>query len=47
MLDIQGRTFRAFEAFIVAAGIYFILSLLFSMAFAAVERAAFGRKATR
>ena len=47
VLDIQGRTFRAFEAFIVAAGIYFILSLLFSMAFAAVERAAFGRKATR
>ncbi|MBV9588079.1 MAG: amino acid ABC transporter permease, partial [Hyphomicrobiales bacterium] len=32
-LDVQGRTFRAFEAFIVAAAIYFALSLLFSTAF--------------
>jgi polar amino acid transport system permease protein len=46
-LDIQGRTFRAFEAFIVAAGIYFVLSLLFSGAFAAIGRLAFGRPATR
>ncbi len=40
--DIQARTFRPFEAFIVATGIYFCLSLLFSGAFAAIERVAFG-----
>ena len=44
-LDVQGRTFRAFEAFIVAAAIYLILSLLFSALFAAIDRAAFGRRA--
>jgi polar amino acid transport system permease protein len=46
-LDVQGRTFRAFEAFIVAAAIYFALSLLFSSAFAALERMAFGKRITR
>ena len=46
-LDIQGRTFRAFEAFIVAAAIYFVLSLLFSTLFAGIERLAFGKKVTR
>lgn len=46
-LDIQGRTFRAFEAYIVAAAIYFALSLLFSGIFAAVERLAFGPKVAR
>jgi polar amino acid transport system permease protein len=46
-LDIQSRTFRAFEAFIVAAAIYFALSLAFSAAFAAIERLAFGRKVAR
>jgi polar amino acid transport system permease protein len=40
--DIQARTFRPFEAFIVATGIYFCLSMLFSGAFSAVERFAFG-----
>jgi polar amino acid transport system permease protein len=40
--DIQSRTFRPFEAFIVATGIYFVLSMLFSGAFAAIERFAFG-----
>ncbi|HEY0184760.1 MAG TPA: amino acid ABC transporter permease [Rhodopila sp.] len=40
--DIQSRTFRPFEAFIVATGIYLCLSLLFSGTFAAVERFAFG-----
>lgn len=40
--DIQSRTFRPFEAFIVATGIYLCLSLLFSTAFAAIERLAFG-----
>ncbi len=42
--DIQGRTFRPFEAFIAATCIYFVLSMLFSGAFAALERVAFGRK---
>jgi polar amino acid transport system permease protein len=46
-LDVQGRTFRAFEAFIVAAAIYFALSLLFSSAFAALERMAFGKRIPR
>lgn len=45
--DIQSRTFRSFEAYIVATGIYFCLSLLFSGVFAAVGRAAFARPATR
>ena len=41
-LDIQARTFRPFEAFIVATGIYFCLSMLFSGTFSAIERFAFG-----
>ena len=45
--DIQSRTFRSFEAYIVAAVIYFVLSMAFSGAFAAVERAAFPRPVTR
>ncbi len=45
--DIQSRTFRSFEAYIVAAVIYFLLSLLFSGAFKAVERFAFARPAAR
>ena len=44
-LDVQGRTFRAFEAFIVAAAIYLALSLVFSAVFALLDRAAFGRRA--
>jgi polar amino acid transport system permease protein len=43
--DIQARTFRPFEAFIVAAGIYLCLSLAFSGLFAAIERFAFGAPA--
>ncbi|MBV9752668.1 MAG: amino acid ABC transporter permease [Hyphomicrobiales bacterium] len=46
-LDVQGRTFRAFEAFIVAAAIYFALSLLFSTAFVTIERLAFGKRISR
>ena len=42
--DVQGRTFRPFEAYITATVIYLCLSLLFSSAFAGLERAAFGRK---
>jgi polar amino acid transport system permease protein len=45
--DIQGRTFRSFEAYIVAAAIYLVLSLGFSAVFAALERAAFGRPVAR
>jgi polar amino acid transport system permease protein len=44
--DVQARTFRPFEAYITATIIYFCLSLLFSVGFAALERAAFGRKRT-
>lgn len=42
--DVAGRTFRTFEAYITITVIYFALSLLFSGAFAALERAAFGRR---
>ncbi len=42
--DVQSRTFRSFEAFIVVTGIYLGLSLLFSLAFTALERLAFGRR---
>ncbi len=46
--DVQSRTFRPFETFITVTVIYFVLSTAFTGAFAAVERAAFGRKpATR
>jgi polar amino acid transport system permease protein len=43
--DVAGRTFRSFEAFIVATLIYLALSLLFTLVFALIERAAFGRRA--
>ncbi len=42
--DVAGRTFRSFEAYIVVLVIYFILSLMFSAAFAGIERLAFGKK---
>jgi len=45
--DIQGRTFRSFEAYAVAAGIYLVLSLGFSVVFAGLGRAAFGRRTAR
>ncbi len=41
--DVQGRTFRSFEAFITATCIYFVLSLGFSGLFAALHRLAFAR----
>ena len=46
-MDISSRTFRSFEAYIVAMVIYFLLSLLFSGVFASVERFAFGKATTR
>jgi polar amino acid transport system permease protein len=45
--DVQARTFRPFEAYLTAAAIYLCLSLLFSAAFAGLERIAFGRKLAR
>ncbi len=45
--DISSRTFRSFEAYIAAMVIYFALSMLFSGAFAAIERFAFARVPAR
>ena len=45
--DIQSRTFRSFEAYIVAMVIYFALSMMFSGVFAAVERFAFAQAPKR
>lgn len=45
--DVQGRTFRAFEAYIAATLIYLVLSLLFSGVFTALDRVAFHRPASR
>jgi polar amino acid transport system permease protein len=45
--DIQGRTFRAFEAYLVATGIYLALSLMFTGVFAGIHRMAFGRLVRR
>ena len=39
--DVQGRTFRAFEAYIAAMAIYFVLSMLFSAVFGLLGRVAF------
>ncbi len=41
--DVQSRTFRSFETYIVATGIYLVLSSLFSAGFATLDRVAFGR----
>ena len=46
-LNIQGRTFRAFESFIVAGVIYLVLSLAFSALFALIERWAFPKLEAR
>ena len=46
-LNLQGRTFRAFESFIVAGVIYFVLALGFSGLFALLERWAFPPLETR
>ena len=45
--DISSRTFRSFEAYIAAMVIYFGLSMLFTGAFAAIERFGFARAAGR
>jgi polar amino acid transport system permease protein len=45
--DIQGRTFRAFEVYIVATAIYFALSMLFTGLFSVTERLCFARPGSR
>ncbi|MFI4986324.1 MAG: amino acid ABC transporter permease [Alphaproteobacteria bacterium] len=42
--DIQSRTFRSFEVYFVATGIYLALSLAFSAVFAGIERAILVRR---
>ena len=41
--DLQSRTFRSFEIYIVVTVIYLVLSMLFSGAFGAIHRAVFAR----
>ena len=42
--DVAGRTFRSFEAYISVTLVYLVLSLVFTAAFAGLERWAFGRR---
>jgi polar amino acid transport system permease protein len=39
--DVQSRTFRSFETYIVVFGIYFVLSALFSAVFGLLGRGLF------
>ena len=41
--DIQSRTFRSFEIYLVVTGMYLILSFMFSAAFGAIYKVAFAR----
>ncbi len=45
--DLQSRTFRSFEIYIVVTGIYLALSMLFSGAFSGIHRAVFARPGQR
>jgi polar amino acid transport system permease protein len=45
--DVQSRTFRSFETYIVAFGIYFVLSAVFSTVFALLGRWLFPRLSAR
>ena len=45
--DLQARTFRSFEIYIVVTAIYLVLSMLFSGAFDAIRRAVFARPGAR
>jgi polar amino acid transport system permease protein len=45
--DLQARTFRSFEIYIVVTAIYLLLSVLFSGAFDAIRRAVFARPGAR
>lgn len=42
--NIQSRTFRSFEVYLVATGLYLVMALGFSAVFAAIERFVFGRQ---
>jgi polar amino acid transport system permease protein len=45
--DLQARTFRSFEIYIVVTGIYLVLSMLFSGTFGAIYRMVFARPGAR
>jgi polar amino acid transport system permease protein len=45
--DLQSRTFRSFEIYIVVTGIYLALSMLFSGVFGGIHRAVFARPGGR
>jgi polar amino acid transport system permease protein len=45
--DLQARTFRSFEIYLVVTAIYLALSLLFSSAFGGIRRAVFARPGVR
>ncbi len=45
--DLQARTFRSFEIYIVVTGIYLALSMLFSGAFGTIHRLVFARPGQR
>jgi polar amino acid transport system permease protein len=45
--DIQSRTFRSFEVYIVTIAIYLVLSISFSVVFATLNRIFFPRLGTR
>jgi polar amino acid transport system permease protein len=41
--DVQSRTFRPFETYIIVFVIYFVVSMIFQAAFALIDRVAFAR----
>ena len=45
--DIQSRTFRSFEIYIVVTAMYLVLAMLFSGAFGVIHRAVFARRGAR
>jgi len=45
--DLQARTFRSFEIYIVVTALYLVLSMLFSGAFGTIYRAVFARPGAR
>ena len=45
--DLQARTFRSFEIYIVVTAMYLVLSMLFSGAFGTIYRAVFARPGAR
>jgi polar amino acid transport system permease protein len=45
--DVQSRTFRPFETYIIVFVIYFVVSMLFQAAFALIDRWAFARAEQR